>query len=56
MAYLPHLAPAGERRKRAAARLDARIRETAARAFPVPDSEQEDAINEALRYVRPAAE
>ncbi|HXJ94338.1 MAG TPA: hypothetical protein VMT20_15935 [Terriglobia bacterium] len=52
MALSPHQAPAGQARLALAHQLEARMNQTAGRIRNIPDETQEEAINEAVDYVR----
>jgi hypothetical protein len=52
MALSPHRAPAGQPRLALASQLEERVNQTVGRIRNTPDETQEEAINEAVDYVR----
>jgi hypothetical protein len=53
MAFLPHAAPMGETRREAARRLEEHLTRIDEKTKSVPEGEIEDALDDALRSVRP---
>ena len=53
MAFVPHQAPTGEARREASRQLEEHLRRMDEKTRSVPEVEMEDALDEALRSVRP---